>query len=574
FTPEGKHACVLFGNKIVFFNENPGLINQPPDQYSNYLNRMMGLQADWAPREACGYFIRIKGLTNNLEKCGDSFNKIKSEYQSNFQTTDTSDLDPFLPNPAPNIDITNFGILAGSNRFQKDAIATTFSQLIDKSKGFVGPLITMYASLLNFTELSDIDTSSGLGTITTQMIIKMLVAIALFFPLVALAGVLIIRVGFLRVVIVGSPFLILFTIFKKNLGKMAESIGKNFTFENILASIFAPVIIVFAFSISLVFMQVLISSLNKNDGSGEGFLEHFGLAQLSACKYEIAGVNTLEDKGCTEWSRTGTMDIFSRFLVNLFATGLLWFVVFAAIKASGTIGKSVGEGVGKLGGNLLGGLPLFKIPGIENKVGVKSLFDTATNNPLNEAVEARLINPQRQSVQEYITGNKNKENGTTLTADNSKAIANIVSKTDLTDDQRKQAVDEYLKKQGKSEVTDIINDKTASAEIFKATSENAKGTNKDQIIANANALFGENRYQKSDFSLKLDNATTLADANTLLADTKEYGKIWADEKINDTAYSKTFDSKEYKLDSSGGTYKFVEKINTPAPATTPTTAPN
>jgi ethanolamine utilization protein EutP (predicted NTPase) len=76
-----------------------------------------------------------------------------------------------------------------------------------------------------------------------------------------------------------------------------------------------------------------------------------------------------------------------------------------------------------------------------------------------------------------------------LTADNSKAIANIVSKTDLTDDQRKQAVDEYLKKQGKSEVTDIINDKTASAEIFKATSENAKGTNKDQIIANANALF-------------------------------------------------------------------------------------
>jgi hypothetical protein len=76
---------------------------------------------------------------------------------------------------------------------------------------------------------------------------------------VALAIVLIIRIGFMRAAIVLSPFLVLVKVFDREdkLGDMK----KHFSLSNVIKVIFAPVVTVFALSISLVFMSTLMASI-------------------------------------------------------------------------------------------------------------------------------------------------------------------------------------------------------------------------------------------------------------------------------------------------------------------------
>jgi len=64
----------------------------------------------------------------------------------------------------------------------------------------------------------------------------------------------------MRAVIVLSPFLVLLQAFGLA-DKMGESLKKHFNVANVVKVIFAPVITVFALSISLVFMSALMASI-------------------------------------------------------------------------------------------------------------------------------------------------------------------------------------------------------------------------------------------------------------------------------------------------------------------------
>ena len=74
-------------------------------------------------------------------------------------------------------------------------------------------MVTIYSSLLNFAEISDSGNDS-FGKVTGEMLIRTGFAVMLFFPLLALAVVLIVRVGFLWLVIAASPFIVLLETFK------------------------------------------------------------------------------------------------------------------------------------------------------------------------------------------------------------------------------------------------------------------------------------------------------------------------------------------------------------------------
>jgi hypothetical protein len=54
-------------------------------------------------------------------------------------------------------------------------------------------MVTIYSSLLNFAEISDSGNDS-FGKVSGEMIIRAAFAVMLFFPLLALAVVLIVRV--------------------------------------------------------------------------------------------------------------------------------------------------------------------------------------------------------------------------------------------------------------------------------------------------------------------------------------------------------------------------------------------
>jgi hypothetical protein len=90
------------------------------------------------------------------------------------------------------------------------------------------------------------------------------ITIGMLFPLIALVAVLFIRIGFLWMVIAASPLLIIANIFKDTL---KFELPKSLELKNIIKIVFAPVITVFALSISLIFMTTLNSSLSEENAN-------------------------------------------------------------------------------------------------------------------------------------------------------------------------------------------------------------------------------------------------------------------------------------------------------------------
>jgi hypothetical protein len=199
----------------------------------------------------------------------------------------------------------------------------------------------MYSSLLNFSQISDTAITS-LGAVSGEVIIKAAIAIALVIPLIALTVVLIMRIGFLWIVIAASPFLILKEVFKiEALNKALDDIG--FKFSNIISVIFAPVITVFALSISLIFLSTLIKSFTPTTpGATMSSALGTDIQQVPTTTADSQKVVVLNLFGLEfqNFTRGGGLDRFSRLIVNLVAVGLMRAILFAAIRAN-SLGRYV-----------------------------------------------------------------------------------------------------------------------------------------------------------------------------------------------------------------------------------------
>ena len=132
--------------------------------------------------------------------------------------------------------------------------------VIDKSKWFVWPFITMYSSILNYQDLV-IDP----GNNTTMwnlfgFILNTFFALVLFIPIAILAVLLIIRVWYLWIVVALSPILVLVYCFWKSDGPLKtlkEDVFKKFGLKEVMMQIFSPVIVVFAVSLCIVFLSTI-----------------------------------------------------------------------------------------------------------------------------------------------------------------------------------------------------------------------------------------------------------------------------------------------------------------------------
>jgi hypothetical protein len=158
--------------------------------------------------------------------------------------------------------------------------------------------------MLNFAQMSDVQPNT-LGAVSGEVLIKALFAIAIFFPLIALAVVLIVRIGYLWMIIAASPLIVLKETFFK--GKGSDAI-KQFDLTNIISLAFAPVITVFALSISLIFMTTMIKSYSPStDGttvSSAFSSNNDGLQQIQPTNggdqaYRVANITDIEFKNLT-----------------------------------------------------------------------------------------------------------------------------------------------------------------------------------------------------------------------------------------------------------------------------------
>jgi hypothetical protein len=312
----------------------------------------------------------------------------------------------------------------------------TMNTLINQSKGMVWPFVTLYMSLLDFSNLSVQGTQDKTQETTfggiTEFLLKWAISIALFIPLVALAFVLIVRIVVLRGVIAFIPLgIVAYSLFDKKeqdlWGKWDRALWK-ISPGSILWLIFAPILPVFAISISIIILQTLQISMKDSISENNKTRDFLGIKSEPDEKDN--------NKICMDfrWLQTTCLKKgdaingwFTNFLpwlfVNIFAIGLMWMMVKTAMAWS-SITSSIGNNIMKLWANALWSIPLVKIWWVW--VGANSLsqapwkalgtarnvMDTWTNKQ-DTAIE-KLLNPEK------FKNNDEKDNNTLSIKDTKK----------------------------------------------------------------------------------------------------------------------------------------------------------
>jgi len=289
-----------------------------------------------------------------------------------------------------------YGALSGGDPFfatgSHTNIIHTFESLLEKSKWFVWPFIAIYGSILNFTELSaDPTWDADLLDDFFQMIIKLFFALILFFPLLALAVVLIARIGLLWVAIAASPVIVLLKVFGDILWGEDKILWEYLNTKSIIQLIFAPVFVVFAISMSLIFLTALSPNWkDKSSNVEKAYLSEFGIDVVDEKTYSIMWLVeiTMDSKKVNEG-----MDTFAWFITNMFAVWVIRFFLFAAIKMTKIwkdIGGTIQDSMQKMAMNL----PIIPVAGwiwfSAAKSGLKTLsniWDKVTNQQIQQLRE-------------------------------------------------------------------------------------------------------------------------------------------------------------------------------------------
>ena len=359
------NACV-YQKDVVFFYEFPDIANLTGQNYTNKLDLLLS-DAERKGREACNFIINPNRTEPTTVKCEkNSFNLVEGKaWEDNPLRYDN------LPTAWLTIDAN-----AGKSRFENSA-ATSIGQIIDKSKWFVGPLATIYSSLMDFANLSD--TSNGNWTMwkwIAELVIRVWVAAGLLFPLIALTVVLLIRIWFLRCIIATSPLIILIKVFDL-WGKM-WSIAKQIDITNIIKAIFAPVVTVFALSIWLIFMTALMSTYkNSSPDQPNNMLQGLGVTQKIWAAGENDSINifgtTLRYPKSLNTYAGAKGDWFSWMIICFAGIWVMWFILFAAIAATGTVGE-IGKKIKDFWENAISTAPIISRPWM-GKLGIGTALD-------------------------------------------------------------------------------------------------------------------------------------------------------------------------------------------------------
>lgn len=369
-------VCILFGNQLVMRDED-AFMTKLEEKYKTVNNVTTAPDRKTPPGDVA-YNKMMTFLTNTTGwawgtwlATGNLVNLKKGQTQAWFESW---------------------------SAFFADSTSMTLSDLINKSKGFVGPLVTMYSSLLNFAQLTDTNVTT-LGETSGIFLIKTGIAIALFFPLIALAIVLIARIGMLWLYIAASPFLVIKKVFGDTIPNL-WSLDKTLDLNNVFKLIFAPVITVAALSISLIFMTALIKGFNSGDNTAMSseIAENLTIQPIKPQQegnqaYRVAWSSELEFKNFDRW---GTLDRLSWMVVNFFAIGLLRTILFAAIKAN-SLGDRIQKNVQTFGANVFQSIPI--VPFGEwgkQRVGIGAALAGITQAPQRWASER--INAQERAV--------------------------------------------------------------------------------------------------------------------------------------------------------------------------------
>lgn len=222
------------------------------------------------------------------------------------------------------------------NNCDNDALGLcqTISNIADKGKGYQGAFYSLYGSLLNLGAIH-IRVDKSNTSMTLEALVKAIIGIAYLVPLLILCVVLIMRVAILWITIAFSPLLILSKVFDFKLGE--NKTIQKFTISNVISTIFLPVIVTFAISISIVFLSVLSEGLTKGSS-----LKDIGMNTFSENNKTCVNlvVTTLcIDMPTQDTGVSGMLDFFPWIILNIFGIGLMRTILMTALKSNEFTGK-------------------------------------------------------------------------------------------------------------------------------------------------------------------------------------------------------------------------------------------
>ena len=242
----------------------------------------------------------------------------------------------------------------------------TLSNLIDTGKGMTGPLYTLYSSILNFGNLAISTDNKTVYSLTLEFIIKSIFSILLVLPMLFICVMLVARALLMRIIIAFSPFLMIFYAFSKDnvvgsyIDKKTSDRFSEGVFSGALSLIFMPVIAVMSLSLGLVFMQVTTSMMHSQP---KDFLDGLGIKKEWQGCHTMPGIFTI----CGSQNPTGDdgfsifTNNFNRFIINLLAVGIIWFIMMTILKSVGIFSKFI-ENTTNLAQNLLKSAPIIPLP--------------------------------------------------------------------------------------------------------------------------------------------------------------------------------------------------------------------
>lgn len=263
-------------------------------------------------------FIQSTNIKKTMNTNANSFNTHKLIY-----TMDST-------NPKDSIQLIPNDVSASS-----DSKEDLWKSFLPTSNSISGPFIYMGMGIFNFQDIMTIGTDKNPVTMSLTFALRFIFIFFFTIALLLLFIANIMRIGLLRVFIIGSPFLILILLFKIKVG---SGIGKLFSLPNLMTLVFKPVIFVAGMSIMLIVVMSMYSVLIDSGAQLTNINGiSFGVSTWSSTM-SLEGISNVEIKQDDLFGKEvlkNGQNAFAMLLVMFLSTFLMWRIV----KLSLTLGS-------------------------------------------------------------------------------------------------------------------------------------------------------------------------------------------------------------------------------------------
>lgn len=336
-----ENYCILPGNKFAYFGEGAGNLLATNQTVLTPLNKQQP-----APGDYLTYKQNLNEILNHETLGIQNPEKLSGWVNSKLVFDDRTWAKSQFVVQEKWIYLLN-GTGAAADVF---AWAPMLKDIIAKAEWFVGVLITLYKSVLNFVSFNTGSSDTDTFILFLEVLLKVWFGLALLIPLLILAVALVIRVWYIWMFIALSPIIALKIAFDdndtmKNIWSWIPILKSKMS--DIIRIIFAPVLITFAVSFCLVFMTALITSINnQSDNTPSACLgNHFKTFEAMGTQagnatsadanktYQIAGIAEVQQSAFGSSVTGPQRDIFGWVLINLFGIAIIWLLLMATIDA-------------------------------------------------------------------------------------------------------------------------------------------------------------------------------------------------------------------------------------------------